>query len=212
MLIGYARVSTQDQNLSLQKDALKKADCERIFTDKMTGAATTRSGLDKPLDVLRAGDTLVVWKLDRLGRSLSHLVELVNQLKERGVGFRSLQENIDTTSGVGKLVFHIFASLAEFERDLIRERTMAGLESARARGRHGRSSESIEQEEGRYCSSMHRDKNLTVSEICETLGIGKTTFYRYVNKLISAKTGEAGNHQPPSDVVRGELRSMGLGD
>ena len=137
MLIGYARVSTQDQKLSSQRDALKKAGCERIYTDKISGASENRSGLDKAMDQLRPGDTLVVWKLDRLGRSLSHLVELVNNLKEREIGFRSLQENIDTTSGVGKLVFHIFASLAEFERDLIRERTIAGLNSARARGRLG---------------------------------------------------------------------------
>jgi DNA invertase Pin-like site-specific DNA recombinase len=181
MLIGYARVSTQDQNLSLQKDALKKAGCERIYTDKTGGAETNRSGLDKTLDVLRPGDTLVVWKLDRLGRSLSHLVELVNQLKEREVGFRSLQESIDTTSGVGKLVFHIFASLAEFERDLIRERTLAGLESARARGRMGGRPKAMDKKKSAMARSMHRDKNLTVKQICETLGIGKTTFYRYVN-------------------------------
>lgn len=180
MLIGYARVSTQDQNLSLQKDALKKAGCERIYTDKTGGAETNRSGLDKTLDVLRPGDTLVVWKLDRLGRSLSHLVELVNQLKEREVGFRSLQESIDTTSGVGKLVFHIFASLAEFERDMIRERTLAGLESARARGRMGGRPKALDKKKAAMARSMHRDKNLTVKEICETLGVGKTTFYRYV--------------------------------
>ena len=181
MLIGYARVSKQEQNLSLQRDALKNTGCERIFTDKVTGATTSRSGLDKTIDVLRDGDTLVVWKLDRLGRSLSHLVEMVNQLKEQGVGFRSLQENIDTTSGVGKLIFHIFASLAEFERDLIRERTMAGLESARARGRMGGRPKAMDKKKSAMARSMHRDKNLTVKEICETLGIGKTTFYRYIN-------------------------------
>jgi DNA invertase Pin-like site-specific DNA recombinase len=147
----------------------------------VTGATTIRSGLDKAADVLRAGDTLVVWKLDRLGRSLSHLVETVNRLKEDDVGFRSLQENIDTTSGVGKLVFHIFASLAEFERDLIRERTLAGLESARARGRMGGRPRAMDKKKAAMARSMHRDKNLTVKEICETLGIGKTTFYRYVN-------------------------------
>lgn len=179
MLIGYARVSTQDQNLSLQKDALKKAGCERIYSDKRTGAAITRNGLDRAIDMLREGDTIVVWKLDRLGRSLSHLVELVNELKGRGVGFRSLQENIDTTSGVGKLVFHIFASLAEFERDLIRERTMAGLESARARGRKGGRPRAMDGKTIAQAKAMHRE-NIPVKEICQTLGIGKTTLYRYI--------------------------------
>ena len=182
MLVGYARVSTQDQNLELQNDALEKADCERIFTDKTTGVSDNKSGLENALDILRKGDTLVVWKLDRLGRSLSHLVELVNDLKEKGIGFRSLQENIDTTSGVGKLIFHIFASLAEFERDLIRERTMAGLESARERGRLGGRPKALNKTKANLARKLHREKNMTVTEICETLGIGKTTFYRYVNE------------------------------
>ena len=181
MLIGYARVSTQDQNLSMQRDALKKAGCERIYSDKITGATSSRDGLDKAIEMLRTGDTLVVWKLDRLGRSLSHLVELVNELKEREVGFRSLQESIDTTSGVGKLVFHIFASLAEFERDLIRERTMAGLESARARGRKGGRPKAMDEKKAAMARTMHREQSHTVQEICETLRIGKTTFYRYLN-------------------------------
>ena len=180
MLIGYARVSTQDQKLTLQKDALKQASCERIFTDKQSGATTKRTGLDLALDQLREGDTLVVWKLDRLGRSLSHLVELVNDLKQRKIGFRSLQENIDTTSGVGKLVFHLFASLAEFERDLIRERTMAGLDSARARGKLGGRPKVMDDKKAAMARSMHRDKDLPVKEICSTLGISRTTFYRYL--------------------------------
>lgn len=180
MLIGYARVSTQDQKLSSQRDALKKAGCERIFTDKISGATESRSGLDKALDQLRAGDTLVVWKLDRLGRSLSHLVELVNDLKEGEIGFRSLQENLDTNSGVGKLVFHIFASLAEFERDLIRERTMAGLNSARARGRLGGRPKVMDEKKAAMARSMHQDDDLSVKEICITLGISRTTFYRYL--------------------------------
>lgn len=180
MLIGYARVSTQDQKLALQRDALKKAGCERILTDKLSGNTTKRTGLDRALEQIREGDTLVVWKLDRLGRSLSHLVELVNDLKERQIGFRSLQENIDTTSGVGKLVFHIFASLAEFERDLIRERTMAGLESARARGKLGGRPKVMDAKKAAMARSMHQDKNLSVKEICSTLGISRTTFYRYL--------------------------------
>jgi DNA invertase Pin-like site-specific DNA recombinase len=135
MLIGYARVSTLDQHLHLQEDALKKAGCERIFTDTASGAKSERPGLSQVLDALRSGDTLVVWKLDRLGRSLKHLVETVQALSEKEVGFRSLQESIDTTTSGGKLIFHIFAALAEFERDIIRERTNAGLAAARARGR-----------------------------------------------------------------------------
>ena len=137
MLVGYARVSTTDQNLDLQKDALRAAGCERLFTDMASGAKAERPGLAQALRECRPGDTLVVWKLDRLGRSLPHLVETVRELLEREVGFKSLQESIDTTTSGGKLIFHLFASLAEFERDLIRERTNAGLAAARARGRRG---------------------------------------------------------------------------
>ena len=137
MKIGYARVSTQDQNLDLQLDALKKADCEKVFTDKVSGAKKQRPGLDQMIRELRKGDVIVVWKLDRLGRSLKHLVELVEQLMEMGVGLQSLNDPIDTTTAQGKLIFNIFASLAEFERNIISERTKAGLEAARARGRLG---------------------------------------------------------------------------
>ena len=137
MLIGYARVSTTDQNLDLQRDALHAAGCERILTDTASGVKAERPGLLQALRECRAGDTLTVWKLDRLGRSLPHLVETVRDLEQRGVGFKSLQESIDTTTSGGKLIFHIFASLAEFERDIIRERTNAGLAAARARGRKG---------------------------------------------------------------------------
>src|SRR3954452_14890909 len=135
MLIGYARVSTLDQTLALQQDALTAAGCEHIYTDTVSGSVTDRPGLTNALSHLRPGDTLVVWRLDRLGRSLSHLIETVRQLQERGIGFRSLQEQIDTTTSGGKLIFHVFGALAEFERDLIRERTHAGLQAARARGR-----------------------------------------------------------------------------
>src|SRR2546423_716996 len=137
MQIGYARVSTTEQNLDLQLDALKKADCVKIFTDTASGAKTARKGLDEALTYVRPGDTLVVWRLDRLGRSLKHLIEVVTDLEKRGIGFKSLTENIDTTTSGGKLIFHIFGALAEFERDIIRERTKAGLEAARARGRKG---------------------------------------------------------------------------
>ena len=137
MLVGYSRVSTQDQNLDLQKDALEKAGCQSQFTDVVSGAADERLGLKEALAYLREGDTLVVWKLDRLGRSLQHLIATVQALQQRGIGFQSLQENIDTTTSAGKLVFHVFGALAEFERDIIRERTLAGLASAHARGRKG---------------------------------------------------------------------------
>src|SRR5215210_5082854 len=137
MLVGYARVSTQDQTLALQKDALEQAGCERIFTDTLSGTKAEWPGLTEALEYVRSGDSLVVWKLDRLGRSLRHLIETIRQLHERGVGFKSLTEQIDTTTSGGKLVFHVFGALAEFERDLIRERTQAGLAAARARGRQG---------------------------------------------------------------------------
>src|SRR3954447_7517342 len=135
MLIGYARISTLDQTLALQQDALAAAGCGQVYTDTASGARTDRPGLAQALSHLRAGDTLVVWRLDRLGRSLAHLIETIRELEERGVHFRSLQEQLDTGTSGGKLVFHVFGALAQFERDLIRERTHAGLAAARARGR-----------------------------------------------------------------------------
>lgn len=137
MLIGYARVSTHEQSLSLQLDALRKAGCRKVFDDKVSGAGSERSGLKAALEYAREGDTLLVWRLDRLGRSLKDLIETIGDLEKRGVGFRSLQESIDTTTSGGRLIFHVFGALAEFERNLIRERTRAGLEAARARGRKG---------------------------------------------------------------------------
>jgi len=137
MNIGYARVSTEDQTLDLQKDALEKIGCSQIFTDTISGATRERPGLTKALEYVREGDSLVVWKLDRLGRSLKHLIETITELNNRKIGFKSLTENIDTTTSGGKLIFHIFGALAEFERDIIRERTNAGLQAARARGRLG---------------------------------------------------------------------------
>src|SRR5438309_2543458 len=137
MLIGYARVSTSDQTLNLQKDALEKIGCSQIFTDTISGSTTERHGLDAAMSYVREGDTLVVWRLDRLGRSLKHLIETITQLNIRKIGFKSITENIDTTTSGGKLIFHIFGALAEFERDIIRERTNAGLTAARARGRLG---------------------------------------------------------------------------
>src|SRR3954454_21395314 len=137
MLIGYARVSTAEQTLDLQLDAFKHAGCSKIFTDTASGAKAERKGLEEALSYVRSGDILVVWRLDRLGRSLQHLIETIKELHNRGIGFRSLTEQIDTTTSGGKLIFHIFGALAEFERDLIRERTQAGLQAVRERGKRG---------------------------------------------------------------------------
>ena len=179
MNIGYARVSTDEQNLDLQRDALQKADCELIFEDQVSGTKARRPGLEDALSHLCSGDTLVVWRLDRLGRSLRHLIETVNMLQERGVGFKSLQESIDTTTSGGKLVFHIFGALAEFEREIIRERTKAGLEAARSRGRHGGPKYKLNQNQVAMARQLWAT-NTPVKEICQTLGISRATFYRYV--------------------------------
>jgi DNA invertase Pin-like site-specific DNA recombinase len=186
MLVGYARVSTADQNLDLQQDALLAAKCGRIFTDTASGAKAQRPGLAEALQCCRPGDTLVVWKLDRLGRSLPHLVETVRDLVAREVGFKSLQENIDTTTSGGKLIFHIFASLAEFERDIIRERTHAGLSSARARGRKGGRPKGIDEKKRKAALALKKDPGRSVKEICDILGMSRNTYYKYTqpeNKL-----------------------------
>jgi DNA invertase Pin-like site-specific DNA recombinase len=180
MLIGYARISTTDQTLALQRDALEKAGCEQIFTDTVSGTKAVRIGLTEALSHLRRGDTLVVWRLDRLGRSLRHLIDTITSLQEQEIGFKSLTENIDTTTSGGKLVFHIFGALAEFEREIVKERTLAGLGSARARGRVGGRPKALTSKEIQMLNSMAADKSLTVADICKTFGIGKTTFYRYV--------------------------------
>jgi DNA invertase Pin-like site-specific DNA recombinase len=180
MFIGYARVSTQEQTLDLQRDALYKAGCEKIFTDTVSGTKAERKGLSEALSHLREGDTLVVWRLDRLGRSLRHLIDTITALDEREVGFKSLSENIDTTTSGGKLVFHIFGALAEFEREIIKERTQAGLVAARSRGKVGGRPKALTPKEMQILRNMAADKSLSVSDICKTLGIGRTTFYRYV--------------------------------
>jgi DNA invertase Pin-like site-specific DNA recombinase len=182
MLIGYARVSTVDQSLSLQEDALNKAGCERLFSDVASGAQAAREGLGEALQFLRAGDTLVVWKLDRLGRSLTHLLEVVNTLHARQIGFRSLQEAVDTTTSSGKLFFHIFGALAEFERDLIRERTQAGLDAARARGRRGGRPRVMNGKQVAMATALWQDPQTSVADVCQTLGISRATFYRYVSR------------------------------
>ena len=171
MLIGYARVSTSDQTLDLQKDALQKAGCDRIFTDTASGAKAERKGLDEALSYVRTGDTLVVWRLDRLGRSLPHLIETITGLNNRGVGFKSITEAIDTTTSGGKLVFHIFGALAEFERDIIKERTNAGLSAARARGRLGGRPNALTPTKAQMAKALYKDKNNTIDDIGKTFNV-----------------------------------------
>ena len=182
MQIGYARVSTEDQNLDLQNDALKQAGCDKIIEEKASGAKTDRAGLDEALSFLRKGDTLVVWKLDRLGRSLQHLIQVVNQLREKGIYFRSIQESLDTSSSGGKLIFHIFGALAEFERDVIRDRTMAGLAAARARGRVGGRPKIMTGKKVRLAKTLLADHTNTIDDVCETLGVSRATLYRYLKE------------------------------
>jgi DNA invertase Pin-like site-specific DNA recombinase len=181
-LIGYARVSTQDQHLRLQLDALKSAGCLKIFTDTISGAKQERKGLEEAIAFLREGDILVVWRLDRLGRSLKDLIERLTDLHSRNIGFKSLTESIDTTTSGGKLIFHIFGALAEFERDIIRERTNAGLTAARARGKMGGRPKSPLSEKQRLqlAKQMYENQTIPVGEICKSLHIPRSTFYKYV--------------------------------
>jgi DNA invertase Pin-like site-specific DNA recombinase len=183
-MVGYARVSTDDQDLSLQIDALTKQGIptSSIFMDKISGAKTERPGLTKCLDALRSGDILVVWRLDRLGRSMRHLITLVEDLRNKGIGFRSINERaIDTTCASGELIFNIFSALAQFERRLIQERTKAGLAAARARGRNGgRPKVTASETKVVLAKKLYADKSLEIDDICKTLRISRTTFYRYV--------------------------------
>ena len=180
MKIGYARVSTSDQSLYMQKQALKQSGCEKIFSDTASGVRSDRIGLDKAINDLRSGDTLVVWKLDRLGRSLQNLIQLIKVLKEKKVGFQSLQENIDTVSSGGKLIFHIFSALAEFERDIIRERTNAGLKAARARGRLGGRPYLLPPNKIIRLQELYNARENTVIEMCRIFHISRPTFYNYL--------------------------------
>jgi len=191
MNIGYARVSTHDQNLDLQLDALSAAGCERLFQDTASGAKAVRAGLEDALDHVRAGDTLVVWRLDRLGRSLPDLISTVSQLEARGAGFKSLTESIDTTTTGGKLVFHIFSALAEFERALIRERTQAGLAAARARGRKGGRPRKLDAAHVALLYKLYDEREKTVREICSLLGISKPTLYDYLARRPRAEAAVA---------------------
>ncbi len=184
MLIGYARVSTQDQTLNLQKDELENIGCSKIFTDIISGVATERQGLDEALAYVREGDTLVVWRLDRLGRSLKHLIETITNLNNRKMGFKSIQENIDTTTSGGKLIFHIFGALAEFERDIIKERTQAGLAAARARGRLGGRPKAKTLDTPKkiaMAQALYNDNSDSIDDICKTLNISRATLYRYIH-------------------------------
>lgn len=183
MKFGYARVSTADQNLSLQLDALQKAGCDQIFQEHISGAKADRPELARLIELLRPGDEIVVWKLDRLGRSLQHLIDLVAQFDEKGVAFSSLNDHIDTSTPAGKLVFRIFASLAEFEREVIRERTMAGLAAARAQGRTGGKPKGLSEEakkQARVAESLHKEK-YPIKEIARQLKLSRTTVYKYLN-------------------------------
>lgn len=184
MKIGYIRVSKHEQNEALQRDALKEAGCEKYFNDVMTGSNFERRGLEQLLAFARSGDTVIVWKLNRLGRSLKDLIETLNLLKDQGVDFISLTEHIDTTTPGGKLIFHLMGALAEFERDLIRERTNAGLAAARARGRiGGRPRKLATNGKVALAQRLFADKKHAIDDICSTLGISRSTFYRYVREV-----------------------------
>lgn len=180
MNVGYARVSTVAQDTALQLDALKSTGCERIYQESRSGASRERPELEKCLDVLREGDTLIVWRLDRLGRSLKDLVQIVSELEARGVGFRSLNESINTSSAGGKLIFHVFAALSEFERSLIQERTQAGLEAARARGRQGGRPRKMSADQVRKAKAMLTDPKMTKGEVARHFGVTRMT----LNKML----------------------------
>ena len=187
MKIGYARVSTTDQNLDLQTDALKATGCKKIFSDRgVSGAKAERPGLDKALDQLRKGDILVIWKLDRLGRSLSHLLSIIEDLKQKGVDFASVQDGFDTSTASGKMVFSVIGAMAEYERNLIRERTMAGLAAARARGRTGGRPKSLDESQVKVAIALADAGELSIKEICEQVGCSRSTYYRQVAPRLKA--------------------------
>jgi len=182
MLVGYARISTADQTLNLQHDALERAGCVKVFTDTASGVKAERKGLQEAIDYVREGDVLVVWRLDRLGRSLKDLIETISKLEARKIGFKSPTENIDTTTSGGKLIFHIFGALAEFERNLIKERTNAGLHAARLRGIKGGRPKALDTKKAEMARRLHADTTNSIDEICKTLGISRMTLWRYVKE------------------------------
>lgn len=181
--IGYARVSTDDQNLDLQRDALLRAECSTLYEETASGKSAQRSELESCRKALRAGDTLVVWRLDRLGRSLSDLVKIIGELEQEGVAFESLCERIDTGSAAGKLQFHVFAALAEFERNLIRERTQAGLAAARARGRKGGRKPSLNDDQIKQIKAMLKDPGIKVADIAKQYGVCRATIFNAVGPV-----------------------------
>ncbi|HAR4792272.1 TPA: recombinase family protein [Staphylococcus aureus] len=189
MKIGYARVSTGLQNLNLQEDRLNAYGCEKIFNDHMSDSKSKRPGLDKAIEFARSGDTIVVWRLDRLGRNMEDLITLVNELNERGVSFHSLEENItmDKSSSTGQLLFHLFAAFAEFERNLILERSSAGRIAARARGRYGGRPEKLNKQDLKLLKTLY-DNGTPIKTIAEQWQVSRTTIYRYLNKLEDEKS------------------------
>jgi len=182
MKFGYARTSKLEQNLDLQIDELKKAGCEKIITDKISGSVAERPGLEKLKEQLRPKDVIIVWRLDRLGRSLKHLIDWFIELEKIGIEFQSLHEKIDTSSPTGKLIFHLFGALAEFEKNLIQERTKAGLSAARSRGRLGGRPKKLDLAKRSLIVKLYKDKESTVKEICNMMGISKPTFYKYLRE------------------------------
>src|ERR671939_960847 len=181
MLVGYARVSTTEQTLDLQKDALEQIGCTKIYSDVVSGAKEERKGLQEALEYVREGDVLVVWRLDRLGRSLKHLIETITDLNNRNIGFKSITEHIDTTTPGGKLIFHIFGALAEFERDIIKERTKAGLLAARVRGKTGgrpKAANLSDPKKVAMVQALYNDPKNSIDDICKTLRISRSTLYR----------------------------------
>ncbi|MDO4642778.1 MAG: recombinase family protein [Cardiobacteriaceae bacterium] len=183
MIIGYARVSTDDQHLDLQIDALQQAGCEKIYTDKMSGRQFDRPGLIQALDYARPGDTLIIWRLDRLGRSLKDLIELVQKMDQCGIALRSLHEQLDTSSATGKLIYHVFGALAEFERNLISERTKAGLTAARARGKLGGRPTALSADEKREIRILLTDPNISTQQLAERYGVSRSTIYNAYNAM-----------------------------
>lgn len=192
MDVGYVRVSKREQNPELQRRELLAAGCERIFEERISSREEKRPELFAAFDYCREGDVLVVWRLDRLGRSIKELIELVNELEGRGVGFRSLRESLDTTSPGGRLVFHVFASIAEFERDVIRERTMAGLEAARARGRKGGRKPVMDERKIALASRLMGDREVSIPQVCEAMGVSSSTLYRYLTPDGKRRDGAQG--------------------
>lgn len=195
MKIGYARVSTQEQDLALQLDALTKEGCEKIFQEKASGAQRDRPELKAALSYMRKGDTLVIWKIDRLARSMKQLIETIESFQDQGIGLKSLQDPIDTSSPSGKLVFHIFAALAEFERGVIRERTTAGLRAARERGRVGGRPPSLSIKDIQVAKAMLKDPNITVAAVATRLNVAASTLYRHIPHARNASLQEEQIHR-----------------